>query len=160
MNALWLSIFWLMQIAASLLFKYGATAPERYWVGFAGGNIFGASSILLLMQLYKTMQVNVASSLAVGGASLPRPGSRRGGDLWAVQRCVGGGGVRDGEGPPLPESPAWARALPVCAHPVLHRTVQGRRPAGGRHRPIGGSDRQIGLGGIESHEIRNMCSKR
>lgn len=68
MNVLWLSMFWAMQIGASLLFKYGATAPERYWIGFLGGNVFGASSIFLLMQLYKTMQVNVAMSLGAGGA--------------------------------------------------------------------------------------------
>ena len=65
-----LSLFWVMQIGAHLLFKYGATAPGRYWAGFVYGNIIGASSILLLIRLYRHMPVNVAGALALGGGFL------------------------------------------------------------------------------------------
>jgi len=67
---IWLFLFWVMQIGAHLLFKYGATAPGRYWIGFVCGNIIGASSILLLIKLYEQMQVNVAGALALGGGFL------------------------------------------------------------------------------------------
>ena len=69
-SAIWLFLFWVMQIGAHLLFKYGATAPGRYWTGFVCGNILGASSILLLIKLYEQMQVNVAGALALGGGFL------------------------------------------------------------------------------------------
>ena len=65
-----LLLFWVMQIGAHVLFKYGATAPGRYWAGFVCGNIIGASSILLLIKLYRHMPVNVAGALALGGGFL------------------------------------------------------------------------------------------
>ena len=65
-----LLLFWVMQIGAHLLFKYGAAAPGRYWTGFVCGNIIGASSILLLIKLYGHMPVNVAGALALGGGFL------------------------------------------------------------------------------------------
>jgi drug/metabolite transporter (DMT)-like permease len=67
---LWLGLFWAMQVAAAVLFKYGTTAPGRYWVGFLAGNLFGASSIFVLMKLYSIWQVNVAGALGGGGAFL------------------------------------------------------------------------------------------
>jgi len=66
----WLGLFWVMQVAAAVLFKYGTTAPGRYWLGFVAGNLFGASSILVLMKLYAMWQVNVAGALSAGGAFL------------------------------------------------------------------------------------------
>ena len=66
----WLGLFWAMQVTAAVLFKYGATAPGRYWLGFLAGNLFGASSILVLMRLYSMWQVNVAGALCGGGAFL------------------------------------------------------------------------------------------
>jgi multidrug transporter EmrE-like cation transporter len=66
----WLGLFWAMQVAAAVLFKYGTTSPDRYWLGFLAGNLFGASSIFVLMKLYSMWQVNVAGALAGGGAFL------------------------------------------------------------------------------------------
>ena len=65
----WLGVFWAMQVTAAVLFKYGTT-PDRYWFGFVAGNLFGASSIFVLMKLYSLWQVNVAGALAGGGAFL------------------------------------------------------------------------------------------
>ena len=70
MSILWLCIFWAMQIVAALMFKYGSTTPERWWTGFIVGNLFGMTSIWFMMQLYKSMNPNVAMGLAVGGAFL------------------------------------------------------------------------------------------
>ena len=70
MQIVWLMIFWAMQVGANLLFKYGTTAPGRYWFGFVIGNVLGASSIFVLMKLFSMMQVNVASALAGGGGFL------------------------------------------------------------------------------------------
>ena len=67
---LWLCLFWAMQLAAAVLFKYGTVVPGRYWLGFLAGNLIGASSIFVLMRLYSMWQVNVAGALACGGAFL------------------------------------------------------------------------------------------
>jgi len=66
----WLLLFWAMQSVAMLLFKWGSDTPGRFWAGFLGGNAFGASSISILMILYKTMNPNVAMGLALGGGFL------------------------------------------------------------------------------------------
>lgn len=66
----WLVVFWAMQAVAQVLFKYGSTAPERWLFGFLGGNVFGASSIWLLMLLYRAMNPNVALGLATAGGFL------------------------------------------------------------------------------------------
>ena len=66
----WLGSFWVMQVLAAVLFKFGTTAPNRYWLGFVAGNLFGASSIFVLMKLYAMWQVNVAGALSGGGAFL------------------------------------------------------------------------------------------
>ena len=62
----WLIIFYLLQIVANLLFKYGSIALEHFWMGFLLGNLFGCVSIVPLMRLYQGMQVNLAIALASG----------------------------------------------------------------------------------------------
>ena len=66
----YLVILWLMQASAQVLFKYGALVPGKYTLFFILGNLPGASSILLLMQLYKTMNPNLALALGIGGGFL------------------------------------------------------------------------------------------
>lgn len=66
----YLVIFWLMQVVAQWLFKWGSTAESRWLWGFWGGNLFGFSSIWLLMILYKEMSPNVALGIGVGGSFL------------------------------------------------------------------------------------------
>ena len=69
-GVLWLALFWAMQAGANFLFKYGTTAPGRYWIGYVAGNALGASSILVMMRIYSLLQVNLAMSLAGGGTFL------------------------------------------------------------------------------------------
>ena len=69
-NVLWLVIFWAMQVVAALSFKQGSLPDASRTLWFIIGNVFGASSIWFMMELYKTMNVNVAMGLAVGGAFL------------------------------------------------------------------------------------------
>ena len=66
----WLALFWAMQVGANVFFKYGTTAPGRYWIGFVAGNALGASSILVMMKIYSLLQVNLALALAGGGTFL------------------------------------------------------------------------------------------
>ena len=63
-------VFWAMQVATNLLFKWGSTAPGRWAWGFFGGHLFGVSSIAFLMLLYKTMNPNVALGVCLGGSFL------------------------------------------------------------------------------------------
>jgi drug/metabolite transporter (DMT)-like permease len=67
MIVVWLLSFYVFQIVAALLFKFGADHPEHFWHGFLAGNVFGASSIYFLMKLYTLMQVNLAGAIAGGG---------------------------------------------------------------------------------------------
>ena len=59
-----------MQAVAQILFKYGSSNANRWLLFFILGNVFGASSIWLLMLLYRHMNVNVALALAAGGGFL------------------------------------------------------------------------------------------
>ena len=70
MQLVYLIVFWIMQAGAQVLFKYGAEIPGRYALFFVLGNIPGASSILILMQLYKVMNPNLALGLGIGGGFL------------------------------------------------------------------------------------------
>ena len=70
MILVWLAIFWVMQAGAQVLFNLGSQTPGKYWLFWGLGNIPGASSILLLMQLYKVMNPNLALGLGVGGGFL------------------------------------------------------------------------------------------
>jgi len=66
----YLVIFWAMQVVAQVLFKWGSTSESRWLWGFFGGNLFGFSSIWLLMVVYKTINPNIALGIATGGAFL------------------------------------------------------------------------------------------
>ena len=67
MIVVWLSIFCLMQAAAQVFFKYGSIMPAHWPIGFIVGNIFGASSIVFLMLLYRHMNPHIALGLGTGG---------------------------------------------------------------------------------------------
>jgi len=63
-------VFWSMQVAANLLFKWGTVAPGRWAWGFFGGHLFGVTSIAFMMLLYRTMNPNVAQGICLGGSFL------------------------------------------------------------------------------------------
>lgn len=66
----YLMAFWLMQVTAQIFFKWGSMSESRWIWGFLGGNLFGFSSIWLLMLVYKAMNPNIAFGIAIGGAFL------------------------------------------------------------------------------------------
>jgi len=66
--AVCLLIFWLMQVIAQVLFKWGSMSEPRWIWGFLGGNVFGFSSIWLLMLVYKAINPNIALGIATGGS--------------------------------------------------------------------------------------------
>ena len=70
MRLLLITAFCSMQALAQVLFKYGSLHKDKWTCFFILGNLFGASSIWLLMMLYRLMNVNVALGIAAGGASL------------------------------------------------------------------------------------------
>jgi len=70
LTIIYLLIFWVMQVIAQIIFKWGSASGSRWLWGFLGGNLFGFSSIWLLMLLYKTINPNVAFGIAGGGAFL------------------------------------------------------------------------------------------
>jgi len=65
-----LIVFWVMQIVAQVLFKWGSLSDSRWVWGFWGGNALGLSSIWLLMLVYRVINPNVALGVAAGGAFL------------------------------------------------------------------------------------------
>ena len=69
-NIILIGIFWIMQIVAQLFFKWGSAADSRWIWGFLIGNLFGFSSIWLLMMVYKSMNPNIALGICGGGAFL------------------------------------------------------------------------------------------
>jgi multidrug transporter EmrE-like cation transporter len=69
-TAAYLLVFWLMQVIAQVFFKWGSTSESRWLWGFLGGNLFGFSSMWLLMLVYKAIHPNTALGIAVGGAFL------------------------------------------------------------------------------------------
>ncbi len=75
MTTVWLLTFWAMQTIAQVVFKYGSDAPERWLTCFIIGNVFGASSIWLLMLLYRDWDPNIALGLGTGGGFLCAQGA-------------------------------------------------------------------------------------
>jgi hypothetical protein len=69
-TVVYLVVFWVMQAGAQVLFKLGTVVPGKYTLFYILGNVPGASSILLLMQLYKVMNPNLALGLGTGGGFL------------------------------------------------------------------------------------------
>ena len=66
----YLLVFWVMQVTAQLFFKWGSLSASRWIWGFLVGNLFGFSSIWLLMLVYKVMNPNIAMGIGIGGAFL------------------------------------------------------------------------------------------
>ena len=64
----YLLVFWSMQVIAQLRFKWGTTSESRWIWGFLFGNLFGFSSIWLLMLIYKAINPNIGLGIAGGGA--------------------------------------------------------------------------------------------
>ncbi len=68
-----LLVFWAMQAAAAILFKYGSSgggAGSRRWLtGFLSGNTIGMTSMWLCMLIYAAVpdNANLAAALAGGG---------------------------------------------------------------------------------------------
>ena len=60
--------FWGMQVLSQLCLKWGSTTSSRWLWGFAGGNIFGLTSVFMLMLAYKSMNPNTAFGVCTGGA--------------------------------------------------------------------------------------------
>jgi hypothetical protein len=75
MNVVWLVVFWAMQAIAQLFFSYGSRTPGKATLGFVLGNLFGASSIIFLMFLYKAMNPNLALALGSAGGFLYAQGA-------------------------------------------------------------------------------------
>ena len=73
MLILQLVIFWVMQVAANVAFKWGSAGPTgrspRWLAGFIAGNVVGASSIYFLMHVYALIpgNSNLAAVLAGSG---------------------------------------------------------------------------------------------
>jgi multidrug transporter EmrE-like cation transporter len=67
---IYLAVFWAMQIIAQLFFKWGSVSPSRWLWGFFVGNLFGFSSIWLLMLIYKAINPNIALGISTAGAFL------------------------------------------------------------------------------------------
>jgi multidrug transporter EmrE-like cation transporter len=65
-----IGVFCAMQVIAQLLFKWGSASNGRWLWGFLGGNLFGFSSIWLLMLVYKSMNPNIALAICGGGSFL------------------------------------------------------------------------------------------
>ena len=65
-----LIIFWLMQAAVHVIFKYGGMHSKYYLACFIVANVIGVSSTLLLIQLYKNMSPPLVLGLGIGGSFL------------------------------------------------------------------------------------------
>jgi len=68
--AVYLAVFWAMQVIAQLFFKWGSAPQSRWLWGFFAGNLFGFSSIWLLMLMYKAINPNIALGIGTAGAFL------------------------------------------------------------------------------------------
>ena len=70
MTALNLILFFAFQDIAALLFKWSRSPSGHYWGGFVGGNLFGVTSIVMLINLYRVWPAGVVLGVATGGAFL------------------------------------------------------------------------------------------
>lgn len=67
MTALNLILFFAFQVIAALLFKWSGSPSGHYWGGFVGGNLFGVTSIVMLINLYRVWPAGVVLGVATGG---------------------------------------------------------------------------------------------
>ena len=65
-----LALFYLFQIFAYTLFKFGSMDKARWIPCFILGNCFGLTCMWILMKLYTVMNANVATGLSIGGGFL------------------------------------------------------------------------------------------
>jgi multidrug transporter EmrE-like cation transporter len=63
-----LPIFFLTQMAAVTFMKWGATAPNRYWLGVIFSNLVTIVGVALLVNLYKLMPAAMTQAVCNGGA--------------------------------------------------------------------------------------------
>ena len=63
-------MFLLFQVVANVFFKWGSTAPQHYWWGFALGNAVGITSIIFLLGSYRAMPAAAAIAIGTGGTFL------------------------------------------------------------------------------------------
>ncbi len=61
-------IFLLFQAVAAVFFKWGSLSSEKYWYGFVFGNVFGASSIFMMINVYKMLHPAAVLAICTGGA--------------------------------------------------------------------------------------------
>ena len=65
-----IAMFLLFQVVANLFFKWGSTAPQHYWWGFALGNAVGITSIIFLLGMYRALPAAAAIAIGTGGTFL------------------------------------------------------------------------------------------
>lgn len=67
-----LLVFWALQVAAYVIFKYGSSADEghsrRWWICFVGGNLPGGASMYFLMRIYELMPTNPNLAIVLAGS--------------------------------------------------------------------------------------------
>ena len=63
-------MFLLFQVVANIFFKWGSSAPQHYWWGFALGNAVGITSIIFLLGIYRAMPAAAAIAIGTGGTFL------------------------------------------------------------------------------------------
>jgi len=70
MRVVMLVVFWALQALCFVLFKYGSQHTSRFWTMFIAANAVGVTSTVLLMHMYRFMNANIATGLAIGGGFL------------------------------------------------------------------------------------------
>lgn len=63
-----IGIFLVFQAVAAVFFKWGSLSPEKFWYGFVFGNVFGATSIIMMINAYKVLHPAAALAICTGGA--------------------------------------------------------------------------------------------
>lgn len=59
--------FFVLQVTAGLLFKYGALHKAYWWHTFIVGNVLGMISIYFLMRVYHDLNPNLGEAICRGG---------------------------------------------------------------------------------------------
>ena len=67
---IFLMFFWVTQIIAQIMLKWGSTSDTRWLWGFLSGNFLSVLSLWFLMLIYNNMNPNVALGIAIGGSFL------------------------------------------------------------------------------------------
>ena len=60
-------LFLAVQIAAHTLFKWGSLASQNYWWGFILGNLFGITSLVFMLGMYKSLPAASVIAIGIGG---------------------------------------------------------------------------------------------